>query len=102
MSRHLEALAVGFRFNLPLPEVMESAVDKRVLCQMVARARVTSSETPLSGDDGRCSSHRRGPYLLYPQVAAIQWNVAMSAPLPRGAARELLSVVTRHRSKDEG
>lgn len=80
MSRHREALAEGFRFNLPSPEVMESAVDKRGLYQMAERAGVAYPEThyPETMDD----VHRIKDGIEYPVYVKPYFSHLWSAAFP--------------------
>jgi D-aspartate ligase len=64
ISRHWKLLSEHFRFNLPSPEVIESAVDKRKLYETAARVGIAHPETfyPETMDD----VHRIKHEIAYP------------------------------------
>ena len=81
ISRHRDVLQEHFRFNLPSPEVMESAVDKRKLYEMAERVGVAYPTTfyPDTMDD----VHRIKHEIEYPVYIKPYYSHLWSAAFPK-------------------
>lgn len=78
ISRYRNELAESFRFNLPAPEVMEAAVDKRKLYELADRVGVPHAKTvyPETMDDLHRITHQLDyPAYIKPYHSHL-WQVA--------------------------